>query len=70
MSIQHQNFQLASIKVGFEDSGVYRCLASQGGRRGEAEIQVQTCFLNQSEMRVNNEVKIEAILNTGERSGE
>ena len=70
LSIQHQNCQLASIKVGLEDGGVYRCLANQGGRRGEAEIQVGTCFLNQSEMRVNIEIKIEAILNTGERSGE
>ena len=26
--------------MGLEDSGIYRCLASQGGRQGEAEIQV------------------------------
>ena len=26
--------------MGLEDSGIYRCLASQGGRQGEAEIHV------------------------------
>jgi len=60
-------------EVGLEDGGIYKCLATRGGRQGEAEVQVNVLenesvtlpVLSKSsiEMRLKENLRFEENLN-------